>query len=818
MSDYFNDSIDSVLVAEEKNGSGDPSFLKDFGQAVLKVPNGGRDVELPNELYCMPIRSRMVYPGLMAPLFIIEKHHLVMLNKLMVDHGIVGLIVPREGHEDKQTLGERQVFRYGVAVKVLKKVNLPDEGSHVLVQGLKRFRIQEVLESGQHIFASVQYLEDKLLRDQETEALMRALIYQVKELAQTQPLFSDEMRLAMVNTHHPGELADLVAYTIPMTLSKINKYLSISNVKKRLSMVLVELKREYELLELQKKIQSEVNDKITKVQREFFLKEQLRQIQQELGMKQDEQSKAIERYRVRLDELTLPKEPLDQIEEHIDKLEHMSDMSPEYQVLRNYLEYILFLPWGETTEECSDIKAATRELNKTHYGLQKIKERILEFLAVRKLNPQYAGSVLCLVGPPGCGKTSLGESIAKAMGRKFFRFSLGGMRDEAEIKGHRRTYVGAMPGKIIEAMKRVGSQNPVILMDEIDKLGISYQGDPAAALLEVFDPEQNHSFLDHYIDVPFDLSKVLFIVTANVLEEIPEPLVDRMEVIEVHGYNEAEKLFIAKKHLVPKLLKKHGLKQKDFRMPDSMMKFLISDYAREAGVRYLDQCLATLMRKQAFYLVAEKQAEKVKWQKGAIAKILGPSVYREQKIRTFKRPGMAYGLAWTPVGGDILTIECVAMPSTAKKGGYTITGQIGDVMNESAHLAHTFAMKYAHFYGASSDFFREHELHIHVPAGAIPKDGPSAGVVLLSVLISLATGQVMPPKLAMTGEISLSGDLLPVGGIKEKLLAARREGLKTVFLPKENKADVDQLEKGSKSGLKLLFFNNVRDILSKLFK
>ena len=804
----------------KKNPSGylsDPAFLKDFGQALTKELLGAP--KMPTRLFCLPIQTKMVFPGLMAPLYLAQQPHIDRVTKIQNEHAVMGLVIPRD---DKSASGERifesDIYRYGVAVKILKKVNLPDAGSHVLVQGLRRFQIEKVLEEGRELCVSVNYLTDRMVKDSETEALVRALTYQVKELAQTQALFSEEMRLAMANTPHPGDLADLVAFTITLNRAKINRYVALTDVKKRLEFVLLQLKREYELLELQKKIQVEVNEKITKAQREFFLKEQLRQIQQELGIKEDEQSRMITRYRERLEALKFSKVIDKQLSEEIYKCEHSNELSPEYQVTRNYLEYVLYLPWSEYSEENTDLYKAKRELDKNHYGLQKVKERILEFLAVRQLNPGYSGSILCFTGPPGCGKTSLGESIAKAMGRKFFRFSLGGMRDEAEIKGHRRTYVGAMPGKIIQALKRVGTTNPVILMDEIDKLGVSFQGDPASALLEVLDPEQNKSFLDHYIDIPFDLSKTLFILTANVLEEMPSPLIDRMEVIELHGYNDQEKRHIAKRHLIPKALAKHGLKRSQFRLPDSILQYLINDYAREAGVRSLDQCVSKLMRKRAMQIVQKRSQKKFEWAKKSISKILGPSPFRERVPHVFKTPGLALGLAWTPTGGDILTIECLAVEVGSKKGGFKITGQVGEVMSESATIAHTYAVKHAIRYGAPKKFFENHEVHVHIPAGAIPKDGPSAGVVMLVAMISLAAKKVMLPSLALTGELSLAGNILPVGGIKEKLLAAKREGIQTVFLPKMNQQDVAQLEAETKTKLKLKYFSHVSEILKVLFK
>jgi ATP-dependent Lon protease len=795
----------------------DPAFLKDFGQALTKELMEAP--KLPARLFCMPIHSKMVFPGLMAPFYLSEPQHISRVNKVQGEHGIIGFVVPREeSNSGDGRVFEADIFRHGVAVRILKKVNVPDAGSHVLVQGLKRFRIEKVLEEGRELFVSVQYLSDKVVQDAETEALVRALNQQVKELAYTQPMFSEEMRLAMANTPHPGDLSDLVAFTIAMSRAKVNRYIAITDVKKRLEFVLVQLKREYELMELQKKIQVEVNEKITKAQREFFLKEQLKQIQKELGIKGDEQSRLITRFRERLEELKLHKTVVKQLEEEIYKCEHASDMSPEYQVTRTYLEYILYLPWNETSKENNDLYKAKRFLDKNHFGLHKVKDRILEFLAVRQLNPNYAGSILCFVGPPGVGKTSLGESIAKSMGRKFFRFSLGGMRDEAEIKGHRRTYVGAMPGKIIQAIKRSGTSNPVILMDEIDKMGVSYQGDPASALLEVLDPEQNKNFLDHYIDVPFDLSKVLFILTANVMEEMPSPLLDRMELIELHGYNDTEKIRISKKYLIPKALEKHGLKRSQFRLPDTILQYMIDNYAREAGVRTLDQCIAKLMRKRAMQVVKKRSKNKLLWTQTHISKILGPSPFLERAPKSFKLPGLALGLAWTPIGGDILIIECLSLPTEAKKGDYKITGQVGDVMSESASIAYSYARKHARYFGAPKDFFEDTDIHIHIPAGAIPKDGPSAGIVLLTAMISLATKKILPSNLAMTGELSLAGNILPIGGVKEKLLAAKREGVKTVFLPRLNMQDVKQLESESKTGVKIKYFSNVKDILKIIFR
>src|SRR5690606_3057605 len=704
----------------------------------------------------------------------------------------------------------KDVYRVGVLCKVIKKLKLPDGSVNLLVHGMKRYRAVEFTSDSPLLIARTEVFNDIHEPDEELDAYTRSVINQVKKLSEINPYFNEEMKLAMLNSPSPGSLADLVAFALSLDVPEAQDFLETLVVKKRFAKLLVYLKREKDVADIQKKISDEVNDKVNKYQREYFLREQLKVIRNELGMDEDEKSRDLKRIKEKLETMEMPEQAKKAAFEELERLEAIPDSSPEYNVARTYLNWMVDLPWDTSTEDKIDIPAAKKILEKDHYGLEKAKERILEFLAVRKLKPNYDGTILCLAGPPGVDKTYLGKSIAERLGRKFNRFSLGGMRDEAEIKGLRRNYVGAMPGRIIQALKRVEVNNPVIMLDEIDKLSNSYQGDPASALLEVLDPEQNSTFIDNYLDIPFDLSKVLFIATANYIGEIPEPLLDRMEVLELSGYTIEEKVNIATKWVIPKQLKKHGLSKSDFALGVPVLKKLVGDYAREPGVRIMEQMIAKLCRKAALEKVSSKKAKKFVPKLSDLENLLGSARYETEKADKVQRPGVVTGLAWTAYGGDILSIETLPLKG---KGGFRLTCQLGYVMNESASLAYSYVRKLLQeeldrleekkakgrkkpvapvteetkeVIEEADDFLSTHEVHLHLPAGATPKDGPSAGITMALALYSLATNKRIRASLAMTGELSLTGKVLPVGGIKEKVLAAKRAGITNIILPKQN--------------------------------
>lgn len=712
---------------------------------------------------------------------------------------------------------------------MLKKIKLPDGSVNVLVHGVKRYRASDIFSETPLLQAKFEIFDDILETDEELDAYTRSVINQVKKLSEINPYFNEEMRLAMLNSPSPGALADLVAFAISLDIPEAQDFLETLVVKKRFAKLLIYLKREKDVADIQKKISDEVNDKVNKYQREYFLREQLKVIRSELGMDEDEKSRDLKLMREKLEQAGMSEDALRAATEELERLDVIPDSSPEYNVVRTYLNWMLDLPWSVSTEDKVDIEKSRKILEKDHYGLEKAKERILEFLAVRKLKPQYDGTILCLVGPPGVGKTSLGKSIASTLSRKFYRFSLGGMRDEAEIKGHRRTYVGAMPGRIIQALKRVEVNNPVIMLDEIDKLGNSYQGDPAAALLEVLDPEQNSSFIDNYLDVPFDLSKVLFVATANYINDIPEPLLDRMEIIELSGYTIEEKVSIATKWVIPKQLKKHGLNKNDFVLGTSVIKKLISDYAREPGVRVMEQMIAKLCRKAALEKVSSHRKKRFLPKTTDLEKLLGSQIYSTELAQRSMLPGIVTGLAWTAYGGEILFIETLPLKG---KGGFKLTGQLGGVMNESASIAYSYVKQILQREISApvaksltrkkvvdeieeelEDYLSNHEIHLHLPAGATPKDGPSAGITMALALYSLATNRKVKSGLAMTGELSLTGRVLPVGGIKEKVLAAKRAGIKTIILPEQNEKDLKEVPERHRKGLKFYPVSHFDEVL-----
>ena len=824
--------------------------MSDFEKEYqVQIKNEGMEEEsFPEEVVIIPIVNSPIFPGMIAPIILSEDRFTIELDKDILKTGYVALnlVKPNEKiietdedteDDDGQVVDPRDIYKVGVLCKVVKKLKLPDGSVNVLVHGMRRYRTSTIQEKGELLVAEVEVFDDIIETDEELDAYTRSVINQVKKLSEINPYFNEEMKLAMLNSPSPGSLADLVAFALSLDIPEAQDFIETLLVKKRFAKLLVYLKREKDVADIQKKISDEVNDKVNKYQREYFLREQLKVIRSELGMDEDEKSKDISRMREQLNDLDIPDEALKAIKEELDRLEVIPDSSPEYNVSRTYINWMLDTPWNVEEEKDLEIEKAAQLLEKDHYGLEKVKERVLEFLAVRKLKPAYDGTILCFSGPPGVGKTSMGKSIANALGRKFYRFSLGGMKDEAEIKGHRRTYIGAMPGKIIQALKRVQVSNPVIMLDEIDKLGKSYQGDPASALLEVLDPEQNSTFIDNYLDVPIDLSKVLFIATANYINDIPEPLLDRMEVIDISGYTLEEKISISKKWIIPKQLKKHGLKKSDLNLSSPVLKKLIHDYAREPGVRMMEQFIAKLCRKAALEKITKGKRKRnftFKPLEKNLEPILGPARFQSDLKEKTVKAGVVTGLAWTSFGGEILFIETLPLKG---KGGFKLTGQLGDVMNESANIAYSYVKKLLQEdelkavpvkkkkstkkstpssedqAEVKEDFLDENEVHLHLPAGATPKDGPSAGITMALALYSLAKGKKINPSIAMTGELSLTGKVLPVGGIKEKVLAAKRAGIKKIILPKSNEKDLAEVPERHRKGLKFYPVSHFSEVL-----
>jgi ATP-dependent Lon protease len=775
----------------------------------------------------IPFDASPVLPGLMASLHVPRGMSVAAAEKAILDKSQIGLVLarrklkslpsPTEGPDVTEVVYNfTDLYRDGVSARVLKKVNMPDGTCTILVHGVQRFHIENPVAREPFLSAAVHYSPDENDSEPEVEALAREVICQVRLLSENNPYFTEEMKLAMINTPTRGALADLVAFAIGPKGKEAQDYIGTTDVKGRLMKLLVFLKKEQDLSSLQKKLSTEVDARVNKFQREFFLREQLKSIKKELGGDLDGKGSETQRLEEKLAKAALPEHALKVANDELRRLETIPDTSPEFNLVRNYVDMLASLPWSHSSKDNLNLNHARRVLDRGHYGLEKVKDRILEFLAVRKLRPDFHGSILCFVGPPGVGKTSLGKSIAEGLGREFFRFSLGGMRDEAEIKGHRRTYIGAMPGKVLQGLKRAGSNNPVLMLDEIDKLGNSFQGDPASALLEVLDPEQNSAFLDHYLDVPFDLSKVLFIATANSLETIPPALLDRMEIIELPGYTLEEKEKIAEEYSIPRSLEKHGLTGNSVRIPRATLRAILRDYAREPGVRSFQKQIDRIARRAARLIVEKKKTSLVLGVKD-LESWLGPQRFYNETAERVTQPGVVTGLAWTAAGGDILFIEAISLEG---KGELRLTGQMGEVMIESAKIALSHVKKLvlekkiplAEKGITPQEWFQKRDIHLHIPAGAVPKDGPSAGVTMATALLSLVTGRRVHSRLAMTGELSLVGKVLPVGGIKEKVLAARRAGIRTILLPKLNEKDLIEIPKAHRAGLRILPVSRVEDV------
>jgi ATP-dependent Lon protease len=746
---------------------------------------------IPNELPILPVRDTVLFPGAVLPLTVGRESSLALLNALQGEVKILGVVAQLDPRVEDPSATD--LHSVGTAAKVHKVVKMPNGNMVVFLEGLERIRVAEMVGFRPYMRARIDPQPDEFgPRDSELTALVRNAQELFREVVSRSPQLSDDLQTVALNIEDPGRLADFIAGNLPSLSTLLRQeLLETSGVRKRLDTLIRELSKEVEVLELRNKIQEQVQEQVNQNQREYLLREQMKAIQKELG-EMDEGQVEIDELRKKMEDSGMSAEARKECERELKRLQKMTPASAEYMVSRTYLDWMTTLPWTKSSgNEEIDIAKGHAILEEDHYDLEKVKERILDYLAVKKLQPSMKGPILCFLGPPGVGKTSLGKSIARALGRKFARISLGGMHDEAEIRGHRRTYIGALPGQIIQGIRRAETNDPVFMLDEVDKLGRDFRGDPSAALMEVLDPEQNASFRDHYLDVPFDLSKVLFIATANWIDPIPEPLRDRMEIIEIPGYTEEEKIHIATKYLLPKQATEHGLKVGEhIEFTEAGLREIIHSYTREAGVRSLEREIATLIRKQA-RRIAEGNTEKHIVTPEVVRELLGvPKFHTEKEVEErVNRPGVSVGLVWTPVGGDIVFIEASRM-----RGGkqFTMTGHLGEVMQESMTAALTWVRSNADRYGIDPDFFRKQDIHVHVPSGAVPKDGPSAGVAMVTALVSLLSNRQVRPRVAMTGEISLSGVVLPVGGIKEKVLGAKRAGIREVILPADNEPNVKE--------------------------
>lgn len=792
----------------------------------------------PEKLVIFPLTRRPFFPGMAAPLIIEPGPYYEVLKVVAKsDHKYVGLLLTKKEESDIYQVGFDDLYKVGILARVLRIIPMEQGGAQVILNMEKRMKVVKPVESAKHLTARVAYHDDSPKINQELKAYAISIIATIKELLKLNPLFKEELQIFLGHSDFtdPGKLADFAVALTTASREELQEVLETHSIHKRIDKALVLLKKELDLSKLQSSINQKIEATISKSQREFFLREQLKTIKKELGIEKDDKAIDKEKYENRLKERKVPPEVAQIITEEMEKQGALDTQSAEYAVSRGYLEWLTTVPWGIMTEENHDIVQAETILNEDHHGLEDIKKRVLEFISVGKLSGNTKGSIICFVGPPGVGKTSIGRSIAKALNRKFYRFSVGGMRDEAEIKGHRRTYIGAMPGKMIQALKFCQSMNPVIMLDEVDKMGSSYHGDPASALLEVLDPEQNKEFLDHYLDVRVDLSNVLFIVTANVLDSIPEPLKDRMDILRLSGYIMDEKIAIAQKYLIPRHRKEMGLKANRVTFSKDALRSIINGYAREAGVRGLENQIKKTLRKVAVSIVRSEQASS-KAKKGAKGKTkstkekatqtykitaqtlqeyLGKPIHTSDRFYERTPVGVSTGLAWTALGGATLYVEAIKV--TGEKTAMKLTGQAGDVMKESAEIAWSYLHSAIHKYAPGYTFFEKSQIHIHIPEGATPKDGPSAGITMVTALLSLLIDTPIADNLGMTGELTLTGRVLPIGGVKEKLVAARRSGLTTVIFPTENQRDVDELPEYIKSGMQIHFVSHFDEVVPLAF-
>jgi ATP-dependent Lon protease len=778
------------------------------GEAIQPMDTVSNDsLRVPEEVPIMPLKEMVIFPKMILPMIVGEERLARLVDEAVVKDRFIGLVAIRESRAEEPK--PEDLYQVGMVALIQKMLKMPDGSLRLLIQGISRMRIIEFIRREPFLDARIEPLEDEIEEGMELQALTVNIKGLFKRLLEMSPNLPSELGIIALNVEHPGNLADLVAANLNVKMEDKQGVLEALKVKERMEKVLKLLNREIQILELGSKIQSEIKGQMDKTQKDYFLREQLKAIQRELG-ETDERTAEIQELREKIEKANLPEEAKTVAERELDRLAKMPPAAAEYTVSRTYLDWLVELPWATGTEDNLDIQRGRRILDEDHYDLDKVKRRIVEYLAVRKLKPDAKGPILCFAGPPGTGKTSLGQSIARALGRKFIRISLGGVRDEAEIRGHRRTYVGALPGRIVQGLRKAGSRNPIFMLDEVDKIGMDFRGDPSSALLEVLDPEQNFSFSDHYLEVPFDLSRVMFITTANVLETIPPPLRDRMEVLELPGYTLEEKVMIAKKYLIPRQLEAHGLTPEILAFDHRALHKIVKEYTREAGVRNLEREIATICRAVAS-AVASGQKKRQMVSGGSLHGYLGPAKFFSDVAERTAQAGVATGLAWTPVGGDILFVEATKM---AGKKSLTLTGQLGDVMKESAQAALSFIRSNAQELGIDPEFFDKQDLHVHIPEGAIPKDGPSAGVTLFTALTSLLTGRPVRSDVAMTGEITLRGLVLPVGGIKEKVLAARRAGIRTVILPEKNRKDLEEVPAQARKGMTFRFVTRMEDVIA----
>ena len=788
---------------------------------------------MPSSLPILPLTAHAIFPGVFTPIFVNSEEDSATIERALESGGFLGFLLSKT--DETAQMGS-QLFRIGTVAKIVKRINLPDGGINIFVSTIRRFRVKRFVSTKPPFYANVEYLEDEETDSFEVKALTRAIVSEMKDISENNPLFSEEMRLNMVNIDNPGKIADFVSTILNVEKEEQQAVLEELNIRRRLEKVLVFIKRDQDIMRIQKKIQDDLRESFEKNQRDHFLRQELKTIQDELGG--GEGGSDFQKLKAKIDSFEFEGEVKEQVYNELEKFKLMDPNASEYFMERNYLELVVSLPWkDEVDAENYDISNAFRVLEKDHYGLDDVKKRILEFLSVRKLRGDNKGSILILVGPPGVGKTSIGKSIASAMKKPFYRFSVGGMRDEAEIRGHRRTYVGAMPGKILQGLKITKTRSPVFMIDEIDKMGASYSGgDPASALLEVLDPEQNVNFRDTYLDLPFDVSNVFFILTANTLDSIPAPLLDRAEIITLSGYIDQEKTEIARKYLIPKNLEKNGLKRGQVRYTKDALFRIAEEYAREAGVRHYEKCLDKIHRKivlesltgikaDAHHLSGAKVNSKdvstiLKKTFTVSAKdlerFLGKPIFDESDIKVADESGTAIGLAWTSMGGDTLLLEAVAFESG--KGGLQLTGQMGDVMKESAQIAFNWVRRYAVSHSIkNAEWFDRNAVHLHIPEGATPKDGPSAGITMATAFMSLLTNRVMKPNVAMTGELDLSGRVMPIGGLREKTVAAKRNGIKTIFIPKANARDLEEIPEIVREGINFIPVKNAMEVMTQVF-
>ena len=764
---------------------------------------------IPDELPVVRLLNGVIFPGMLAPLTVTNPLDVELIDEALSDNRMIALVAQRD--PDAERPGPDGLYEVGLVALIQKMIQLPNADRRLLVRGLARVRMAEWTQTQPYLRAKIEEIEEPDDVTDTVRARNQALLDLLRRLVEVAPHMPEEIFIQALNLEHPGSLADMVVSVLDLEVEERQEVLETVELDDRLRRVMTLATREMEQYELTARMQQDARDELGQAQREYFLRQQLKAIQEELGEGAEERPDLIE-LREKVTQAKMSEEAREAAERELERLENMNPAAAEYNVSRTYLEWLVEVPWLEATDAVIDVNEAQRVLDEDHYDLEDVKERIVEYLAVRKLRAEIKGPILCFVGPPGVGKTSLGKSVARATGRKFHRISLGGVRDEAEIRGHRRTYVGALPGRIIQGLKRVGVNNPVFMLDEIDKLGSggAFRGDPSSAMLEVLDPEQNDTFSDHYLEVPLDLSNVVFITTANVLDTIPAPLLDRMEVIRLAGYTKKEKLHIARRYLVPRQRDEHGLTAEQFSISDAALEQVIDGYTREAGVRNLERQIGAVARKIA-RKVSEGDDSPPNVSMRNLENLLGPRLFYSDVAQRTGQPGVVCGLAWTQAGGDILFIEASKMPGASR---LTLTGQLGDVMKESGMAALSWVRSHAERLGIDPNFYEKTEIHLHVPAGAVPKDGPSAGVSMATAIASLLTGRTVKPNVAMTGEITLRGKVLPIGGVKEKVVAARAAGIDTVILPQRNQAQVEQVSKDHTEGMTFIYADTIEDVLA----